>query len=127
MGNTKTARLGFWLTTSFFSLFMAFTAYNELASSQVAEVFAHLGFPSYAFRLELSIAKILGVLALLLPVPAQVKEWAYAGFAINLVSALIAHLAAGDDASKYVWSIGFGVFLALSYVFRSKLEKTRSA
>jgi putative oxidoreductase len=72
MENPKTARLGFWLTTSFFSLLIAFTAYNELASSQVAEVFAHLGFPSYAFRLELSVAKILGVLALLLPVPAQV-------------------------------------------------------
>jgi hypothetical protein len=125
MGNTITSRLGFWLTTSLFSLFMSFTAYNELASPQVAAVFTHLGFPSYAFRLELSIAKILGVLALLLPVPAQVKEWAYAGFAINLVSALIAHLAVGDEAAMYVWSIGFLVFLTLSYVFRSNLEKTR--
>ena len=29
-------------------------------------------------------------------VPARLKEWAYAGFAINLVSALIAHLSHGD-------------------------------
>jgi len=63
------------------------------------------------------------VLALLLPVPARVKEWAYAGFANNLVSALLAHLAAGDDVPQYIWSIGFGVFLVLSYVFRLKLER----
>ena len=118
----KSARLGFWITTSIFSFMMAFTAYNELASPQVAEVFAHLGFPSHAFRLELSVAKVLGVLALLLPfVPGKLKEWAYAGFTINLLSALIAHLAAGDDASKWVWSLGFCGLLALSYVFRAKL------
>jgi hypothetical protein len=28
-------------------------------------------------------------------VPARLKEWAYAGFAINLASALIAHLSVG--------------------------------
>ena len=72
----RSARLGFWITTSFFSFMMAFTAYNELASPQVAEVFAHLGFPSHALRLELSVAKVLGVLALLLPfVPCKLKEW----------------------------------------------------
>jgi hypothetical protein len=29
------------------------------------------------------------------PVPARLKEWAYAGFAINLASALIDHLSVG--------------------------------
>ena len=38
-----------------------------------------------------------GVAALLVPmVPARLKEWTYAGFAITLVSALIAHFAVGD-------------------------------
>jgi hypothetical protein len=48
------------------------------------QMFAHLGFPAY-FRVVLILA----------PAPARVKEWAYAGFAINLASALIAHLAVG--------------------------------
>ncbi len=34
-------------------------------------------------------------LAAAAPVPARFKEWAYAGFAINLASALIAHLSVG--------------------------------
>lgn len=35
------------------------------------------------FRVELSWAKLLGVVLMLAPVPARLKEWAYAGFAIN--------------------------------------------
>ena len=49
--------------------------------------FVHLQLPNY-FRIELTIAKTLGVLALLIPsVPLKVKEFAYFGFAITLVSA----------------------------------------
>jgi hypothetical protein len=50
-----------------------------------------IGFPAY-FQVELAWAKLLGVVLLLAPVPAQLKEWAYAGFAVTLGSALIAHL-----------------------------------
>jgi len=39
---------------------------------------------------ENSWAKILGVVVLLAPAPPRIKEWAYAGFAIDLGSALIA-------------------------------------
>src|SRR5260370_21123649 len=85
---------GFWISTALFALQMSFTAYAQLRLPQVAEVFAHLGFPAY-FRIELSWAKLAGVAALLVPtVPARLKEWAYAGFSITLVSALVARLAA---------------------------------
>jgi hypothetical protein len=48
---------------------------------------------------ELSLAKVAGVPILLLPTPQRLKEWAYAGFAINLGSAFTAHLATGQGAS----------------------------
>jgi len=61
--------------------------------------FVHLGFPAY-FKVELTVAKILGVLALVIPaVPFKVKEFAYFGFAITLVSASIAHFGRGMLAS----------------------------
>ena len=45
--------------------------------------FVHLGLPRY-FKIELTIAKILGVLALLIPsVPSKIKEFAYFGFGIT--------------------------------------------
>jgi len=58
--------------------------------------FVHLGLPQY-FKIELTTAKILGVLALLIPnVPFKIKEFAYFGFGITLISASIAHFARGD-------------------------------
>src|SRR5260370_1842860 len=84
----KTTTIVFWIVTALFCLQMSFTAYAELRLPQVAEAFTHLGFPPY-FRVELSWAKLLGVVLLLLPVPARVSltstlnEWAYAGFAID--------------------------------------------
>jgi hypothetical protein len=58
---------------------------------------------------ELSWAKLLGVVLLLAPVPARLKEWAYAGFAITLGSALIAHLSVGDGPDAWGWAAGTGV------------------
>ena len=96
----KTTTIVYWIVTALFCLQMSFTAYAELRLPQVAEAFTHLGFPAY-FRVELSWAKLLGVVLMLAPVPARLKEWAYAGFAINLVSALIAHLSVGDGPDAW--------------------------
>jgi hypothetical protein len=87
---------------------MSFTAYSELRLPQVAEAFTHLGFPAY-FRVELSWAKLLGVVLMLGPVPARLKEWAYAGFAIDLASALIARLSVGDGPEAWGWAAVTGL------------------
>jgi hypothetical protein len=79
-------------------------------------MFNHLGFPTY-FRVELSWAKLLGVLFILAPVPSRLKEWAYAGFAITLGSALIAHFSMGDGPEVWSWAAGTAVLWGLSYVF----------
>jgi hypothetical protein len=59
----------------------------------------------------------IGVVLILAPVPARLKEWAYAGFAVNLASALIAHLSVGDGWQAWGWPAGTGVLWALSYFF----------
>jgi hypothetical protein len=113
--------IGFWITTALFCLQVGFTAYAQLRLPQVAEAFAHLGFPDY-FRVELALAKLLGVVLLLAPVPARLKEWAYAGFAITLGSALIAHFAVGDGPEAWGWAAGTSVLWGLSYLFWRRLE-----
>jgi hypothetical protein len=122
----KSTKVWFWIVTVLFALQMGFTAYAQLKLPQVAAAFTHMGFPAY-FRVELSWAKFVGLAALLLPmVPARVKEWAYAGFAITLVSALIAHIAVGDGPSAWSWAAGTGVLWALSYFFWRRLQNTRT-
>jgi len=71
---------------------------------------------------ELSWAKFLGVVLLIAPVPARLREWAYAGFAINLASALIAHFAAGDGPEAWGWAAATGALWGLSYFFWRRLQ-----
>jgi hypothetical protein len=120
---TRAIVAGFWIVTVLFCLQIGFTAYAQLALPQVAEAFTRMGYPAY-FRVELSWAKFLGVALLLLPVPARLKEWAYAGFAITLVSALIAHLAVGDRPEAWGWAAATGVLWAISYMLWRRVDAT---
>lgn len=106
--------LAFWVVTALFCLQIGFTAYAQLRLPAVAQAFTHLGFPAY-FRIELAWAKLVGVALLLAPVPPRLKEWAYAGFAFVLGSALIAHLAVGDGPDAWSWAAATGVLWGLSY------------
>ena len=121
--NPKAKTIAYFIVTALFCLQMSFTAYAQLCLPQVAQAFTHLGFPDY-FRVELSWAKFFGVALLLAPVPSRLKEWVYAGFAIDLGSAVIAHLAVGDGPEAWSWAAGSGVLCALSYFFWRRLQAT---
>ena len=124
--SSKAKTIVYWIVTALFCLQMSFTAYAQLRLPQVAEAFTHLGFPAY-FRVELSWAKFLGVGLMLAPVPARLKEWAYAGFAITLASALIAHLSVGDGPEAWGWAAATGVLWALSYFCWRRVQATPRA
>jgi hypothetical protein len=121
----KALATGYWIVTGLLCMQMGLSAYTQLRLPVVAEAFTHLGFPAY-FRVELSWAKVIGVVLLLAPVPLRLKEWAYAGFAINLASALIAHLSVGDGPAAWSWAAGTGVLWGLGYFFW-RLKSTPAA
>lgn len=123
MTNSKAVVIAFWSVTALFCVEMLFTAYWEWFTPQAAQEFARLGFPAAAFRVELSVAKVLGVCALLIPaIPARVKEWAYAGFAFNLVSALIAHASIHDRHAAFAPSLITLLLGACSYGLWMRLD-----
>jgi hypothetical protein len=133
MNESRGSLAAFWIVTALFCLEMSFTAYYELLRlPEAAQAFSRLGFSADAFRAELSWAKVAGVVALLVPmIPARgaiyvIKEWAYAGFAINLVSAIIAHLSIGDRPAALAPSSITSLLRALSYFFWRRLQ-TRSS
>lgn len=115
-GNAKAVTIAYWVVTAIFCSLMSFTAYAEMRYPDVVQEFTRLGFSAGYFREELSWAKVIGVAVLLAPVPARVKEWAYAGFAINLVSALIAHFAMGDAPAAWGWAASMLVLVVASYL-----------
>ena len=131
MKTSKGLLAGFWIFTTLFCLQMSFTAYYELLRlPEAAQAFTRLGFPAASFRVELSWAKVAGVAALLMPmIPARgviyvIKEWAYAGFAINLISAIIAHLSISDRPAAFIPSTITSVLWGLSYFFWRRLQAT---
>jgi hypothetical protein len=54
-------------------------------------------------------------------------EWAYAGFAITLGSALIAHLAVGDGPEAWGWAAATSVLWALSYFSWRRVQATAAS
>ena len=123
MPRPKGMVVGFWIATALFCLQIGFTAYAQLRLPQVAAAFTHLGFPAY-FRVQNSWAKILGIVVLVAPLPPRLKEWVYAGFAIDLGSALIAHFAVGDGPQAWGWAAGCAILWGLSYLFWRRLQPT---
>jgi hypothetical protein len=108
----------YWLTTAAVCGVMAFSAVNFNLKEPLGPMkgaFTHLGYPSY-FRIELTAAKVLGVLAMLVPgIPRKVKEFAYFGFGITLVSASIAHFSVGDPLLFVIDPLLFLTALIASY------------
>ncbi len=108
---------------------MVFSAINFNLANPLGPMkgaFTHLGFPSY-FRIELTTAKALGVLALLIPgVPRKAKEFAYFGFAITLISASVAHFSVGDSLPFVVDPLLFLGALITSYFYFDKGHRDES-
>jgi hypothetical protein len=121
----KAQTIIYWTVTALFCLEMGFTGYYMLFHlPEGAQAIVRLGFPNY-FRVELAWAKLIGVVVLLAPVPPRLKEWAYAGFAINLVSALVAHLSMGDGPPALFPSSATSVLWGISYFLWRRRQAAR--
>jgi hypothetical protein len=125
--STKKDKIIYWTTTGIVGAIMLTSAYYFGFNPDMKSAFDHLGLPSY-FRIELTIAKLLGALALLIPViPNKIKEFAYFGFAITIISAVIAHSASGDGIAHIVDPLIVLSILTVSYAYFHKLTSLRPA
>ena len=119
MKNTKT---WYWIITGIFSAFMLFSAVPDVMAIPEAVTFiTGLGYPAY-FVPFIGVAKVLGVIAILIPSFKRIKEWAYAGLFFDLAGATYSVIAKEGfriDILFMVWPIGF---LFLSYYFWHKVE-----
>lgn len=121
----KKVNIIYWITTGFIFLFEgvmpAFTFQSEMARQGITG----LGYPMY-FGSLLAFFKIAGSLTLILPmIKGRLKEWAYAGFTFNFISAAV--------SNAIVYGFGFApllpvivlAILAISYTcYRKRLNDT---
>lgn len=123
---TRKDKIIYWSATGIIVAIMSWSAINFAFNPEYKEAFRHLGLPNW-FKTELTVAKALGVLALLVPgVPARIREFAYFGFAIVLLSTPIAHLSSGDSVWMEVGHAFFFICLVVSYLYYHKIENARN-
>ncbi len=113
----------FWISTGLFTAFMLMsTIPNILSTEEWLEIFRQLGYPAYMLPF-LGVAKLLGLIAIVVPGFPRLKEWAYAGLFFDLAGAVYSSLAVGGfDPLMLVMIIPFGLG-ALSYIFYHKKLK----
>jgi hypothetical protein len=120
---TKTHKIIYWISTLWLSLGMVATGIVQIAKSQeeVSNII-HLGYPVY-FLTMLGIWKILGVVAILVPKFAVLKEWAYAGFFFAMSGALFSRIASGDSFGQIAPALLLLTLTVISWYFRPANRK----
>lgn len=123
MKNKKAAKIAYWIFTILMIILMLFSAVSGFTKNPDGEaMMQHIGYPMNVLKL-LGVAKILGVIAILVPGYPRLKEWAYAGFVFDLTGALYAGLATGDPLLQWSFII-FGLILVFgSYFLYHKIRK----
>lgn len=108
--------ISYWIVSALMASFMVMSAIPDVSRSDVAvTAFTHLGYPIYLLPF-IGIAKIAGVIAVLLPSYRRVKEWAYAGLVFDLTGALYSHLSVGDPAGVWMFAVIGLILVSGSYL-----------
>ena len=114
----------YWTTTSLVALMLLASALAYLFHRGTIEGVRELGFPDH-FRLQLAVCKIVGALALVAPgVSWLVREWAYAGVGLFLITAIVAHMAHRDPWFINLINVVFLGLLAASNYYGRLLSTT---
>ncbi|MNK68541.1 hypothetical protein D3C87_878990 [compost metagenome] len=85
------------------------------------EVLKHLGYPMYLLII-VGIAKILGAMAILQQKFVAIKEWAFAGFAINFIGAFASRAFVGDGAALLIPPLVALAILFIPYILWKRMQ-----
>jgi hypothetical protein len=122
----KKIRIFYWVFTSLFAIMMLGSAIPDILVDPIAVEGMHkgLGYQVY-FIPFIGVMKAAGVVAILVPGYARLKEWAYAGLVFDLVGATFSIIASGQAPN----AIGMCLPLSLaaaSYIFYHKKLRAES-
>jgi hypothetical protein len=120
----KRTNLFYWITTGLFAFVMFGSAIPDVLVMPIAvQGFGEMGMPAYLLPF-LGIAKMLGVLAILIPGSyPRIKEWAYAGLMFDLIGATYSVASSGKTLAD--WSPML-LFIALGFASYALYHKRRA-
>ncbi len=122
----KTIKIIYWITTVLFALFMLFSGLTGLMpNEQTIETMKHLGYAPHVIII-ISIAKILGSIALLQNKYKTIKEWAYSGFTIDIIGASASIYFVGDGIGMVLFPLVFLAVMFVSYFSWKRLGVKKS-
>ncbi len=120
----KKTKLFYWIITGLFAAFMLFSSIPDIiASPEAMTMVMGLGYPAY-FIPFIGVAKVLGVIAILIPGFKRIKEWAYAGLFFDLIGALYSIIAKTGLQPQTAFMLPPIIFLFLSYYLWHKKTET---
>jgi uncharacterized membrane protein len=126
----KWQKITYWISTVWLCAGMLATGVQQLMKVQLDGALSppgvygitELGYPVYVLTI-IGFWKILGVIALLVPRYALVKEWAYAGIVFLLTAAIYSHIAVKHEAKELFPAALLLVLTALSWYYRPESRK----
>ena len=118
----KKTKILYRVFTALFAFMMLGSAIPDIMSSDVAIEGMHkgLGYPLY-FIPFIGVAKLLGVIAIITPGFRKLKEWAYAGFAFDLIGATFSIVSSGQQDAGVLFMVLPLALGVLSYLYYQKI------
>ncbi len=117
----KKLKTWYWIATIIFALMMIMDGIGGITQQEAGkEVLKHLGYPMYLLII-VGIAKLLGAASILQNKFTAIKEWAYAGFAINFIGAFASRAFVGDGISLLIPPLVALVIMFIPYILWKKL------
>jgi len=103
---SKSVHLIYWIATIVFVGLILFASVGGIKPSENVITIFHdgLGYPIYFIRF-ISIAKVLGCIAILIPGLMSIKEWAYAGLFFDLAGAVYSGIAVSDKFDPMILTL----------------------
>lgn len=116
----KRDKIIYYVSTGLLTALMLFSiSMYFIKHEDVAAMFTGFGYPTYIIY-PYAIAKLLGLIAIWIPISKVIKEWAYAGFFFAFILAFFAHYMIGDG--EQMGALLAFVLLMVSYIFNKRIS-----
>jgi hypothetical protein len=121
----KTLTILYWIFTTVFALLIFLDGIGGITRQQAGiDGLKHLGYPVYFLTIA-GVAKLLAVVALLQTKFKVIKEWAFAGVAINFVCAFASRAFVGDSFALVIFPLIMLGFLFIPYTLWKKMDRLK--